>query len=191
MSLQPVANTSLTTLLQAWQKGDGAAFASLFEQVYDQLKKIAAHRLREVAGDSTLSPTELLHEAVIRIADAPTDLKNRAHFFATMSLYIRSTLIDHARARQAQKRGGQHLHVTLTGAAVGEESQIADLLSLDQALVALEKIDPRGSEVLHLTYFAGLEREEIADVLGISRATVDRELRFARAWLHTTLGYGL
>ena len=191
MSVQPVANSSLTTLLLAWQNGDGAAFASLFDQVYDQLKKIAAHRLRESAGESTLSPTELLHEAVIRISDAPTDLKNRAHFFATMSLYIRSTLIDHARARLAQKRGGQQLHVTLTGDAVGEESQIADLLALDQALVALEKIDPRGSEVLHLTYFAGLEREEIAGVLAISRATVDRELRFARAWLHTTLGYGL
>ncbi len=177
-------------LLQSWQNGDGAAFSQLFDQVYDQLKKIAAQRLREVGNNSTLSPTELLHEAVIRVADAPTDWKNRAHFFATMSLYIRATLVDHARAQASQKRGGEHMHVTLTGSVHGEESQIADLLALDQALTSLEKVDERGSQVLHLTYFAGLSRDDIAAVLDISIPTVDRELRFARAWLHTTLGYG-
>ena len=191
MPLPQPPNTSLTTLLQDWQAGDGAAFSQLFDRVYEQLKTIAAYRLREVAGHSTLSPTELLHEAVLRIADAPSDWKNRAHFFASMSLVIRATLVDHARAQATQKRGGQQLHITLTNADLGEESQIADLLALDQALAALEKIDPRGSEVLHLTYFAGLECKEIAAVLDIPLATVNRELRFARAWLHTTLGYGI
>ncbi len=191
MSLPPSDKASLTNLLQAWQQGDGAAFSEVFDQVYGQLKKIAAQRLRDVAGDSTLSPTELLHEAVLRIVDAPKDWKNRAHFFATMSLTIRSTLVDHARTAAAEKRGGGHFNVTLTDAIAGEDSQVTDLLALDQALTGLEKIDPRGSEVLHLTYFAGLEREEIATVLDISRATVDRELKFARAWLHTTLGYGI
>lgn len=189
MSAAPAEKSSLTTLLDAWRQGDGAAFSQLFDQVYAQLKKISAQRLREVGSDSTLSPTELLHEAILRISDAPAEWKNRAHFFASMSLIIRATLVDHARARAAQKRGGNHLHITLTGASVGEESQIADLLSLDQALNALEKIDERGSQILHLTYFAGLTREDIAGVLKISIATVDRELRFARAWLHTTLGY--
>ncbi len=182
---------ALTSLLHAWQQGDGAAFSLLFDNVYAQLKKIAAQRLRDVANNSTLSPTELLHEAVLRISDTPSDWKNRAHFFASMSLIIRATLVDHARAQATHKRGGQLLHVTLTNAAIGEESQIADLLALDQALSALEKIDPRGSEVLHLTYFAGLEGTEIATVLDISLATVNRELRFARAWLHTTLGYAV
>ncbi len=186
----PVETSSLTTLLQSWQQGDGAAFSQLFDQVYDQLKKIAAQRLREVGNNSALSPTELLHEAVIRIADAPTDWKNRAHFFASMSLYIRAALVDHARAAAAQKRGGEFLRVTLTDSALGEESQIADLLALDQALTVLEKVDERGSQVLHLTYFAGLSREEIAGVLDISISTVDREIRFARAWLMTTLGHG-
>jgi RNA polymerase sigma factor (TIGR02999 family) len=191
MNPLPDKSASLTNLLQAWQLGDGAAFSEVFEQVYGQLKKIAAQRLRDVAGDSTLSPTELLHEAVLRIVDAPKDWKNRAHFFATMSLTIRSTLVDHARTQASEKRGGGQFQITITDSAMGEESQVADLLALDQALNGLEAIDPRGAEVLHLTYFAGLEREEIAAVLDISRATVDRELKFARAWLHTTLGYGI
>jgi RNA polymerase sigma factor (TIGR02999 family) len=188
---QPPAASNLTSLLQAWRAGDGKAYSEVFEFAYDKLKQIAALRLREVGGDSTLSPTELLHEAVLRIADAPKDWKNRAHFFASMSLYIRATLVDHARASAAQKRGGHLLHVTLTNANIGEDSQAADLIALDQALVNLEKVDRRGSEVLHLTYFAGLPQNEIAEVLGISLSTVERELRFAKAWLHNTLGYGI
>lgn len=186
-SRSPIEKNSLTVLLQSWRQGDGAAFSQLFDQVYDQLKSIAAHRLNEVGGDSTFSPTELLHEAVLRISDAPKDWQNRAHFFASMSLYIRATLIDHARARSAEKRGGHKVHVTLTSAGVGAESNIADLLTLDQTLKQFEVFDPRGAEILHLTYFAGLDREEIADVLKVSLSTVDRELRFARAWLNLNL----
>lgn len=181
----------LTELLQSWQLGDGRAFAQLFERVYIQLKDIAAHRLREVAGAATLTPTELLHEAVLRVVDTPMDWKNRAHFFATMSLLVRSALIDHARARVAIKRGGDALRVTLGEADVGEESSVADLLSLDQALIKLEALDARSSEVLHLTYFAGLDRQQIADVLDVSLSTVDRELKFARAWLGRELGQKL
>lgn len=185
------APVPLTNLLQAWQQGDGAAFSTLFDQVYDQLRKIAAQRLREVGGDSTLAPTELLHEAVLRIADAPMDWQNRAHFFASMSLYIRAVLVDHARVRAAEKRGGRNLHVTITGANLAVDSNIADLLALDQALNKLEALDARSGEVLHLTYFAGLDREQIADVLKVSVATVDRELRFARSWLNANMDYGL
>lgn len=184
-------NTSLTTLLHEWKEGDGAAFSRVLDQVYEQLKRIAGQRLREVSGDSTLSPTELLHEAVLRVADSPSDWKNRSHFFASMSLVIRSTLVDHARAHAARKRGGDQLRVTFTDLEVGEDSQIADILALDQALTALEEIDPRGAGILHLTYFAGLSREEIASILGISVPTVDRELRFSRAWLSETLGHAI
>ncbi len=173
---------ALTVLLQSWQNGNGKAFAQLFQRVYDQLKQIAAQRLREGSGNS-LSPTELLHEAVLRVMDAPMDWQNRAHFFATVSLHIRATLVDHARARLAQKRGGGNVRVTLSRVEPGEESEIADLLALDQALNNLAELDPRGSEILHLTYFAGLDRLQIVDVLGVSLSTVDRELRFARAWL--------
>ena len=185
------APVPLTNLLQAWQQGDGAAFSTLFDQVYDQLRKIAAQRLREVGGDSALAPTELLHEAVLRIADAPKDWQNRAHFFASMSLYIRAVLVDHARAREAEKRGGRNLHVTITGANLAVDSNIADLLALDQALNKLEALNARSGEVLHLTYFAGLDREQIADVLKVSVATVDRELRFARSWHNANMDYGL
>ena len=184
------AEPALTVLLQAWQHGDGRAFAKVFETVYLQLKQIAVQRLREGSGD-TLSPTELLHEAVLRVVEAPMDWKNRAHFFATMSLHIRATLVDHARARHASKRGGEALRVTLSGNDVGEDSAMVDLLMLDQSLKALEALDPRGGEVLHLTYFAGLDRVQIADVLGISLSTVDRELRFARAWLSKSLAGGV
>lgn len=183
--------SSLTELLQSWQQGDGAAFAQVFDQVYAQLREIAAQRLRQHGGENTLAPTELLHEAVLRIVDAPMNWKNRAHFFATMSLYIRSALVDHARARTAAKRGGHAIKVTLTQSDAGEESMVADLLSLDQALRKLEALDPRSAEVLHLSYFAGLDREQIVDVLQVSMSTVDRELRFARAWLSRELDHAL
>jgi RNA polymerase sigma factor (TIGR02999 family) len=187
MNQQASSDTSLTGLLHAWQQGDGRAFSRLFEQVYAQLKSIAANRLRGGAPGVTLTPTELLHEAVLRAAEVPKDFKNRAHFFATMSLMIRATLVDHARARAAQKRGGDAVRVTLTQGDAGEESMVADILALDQALIRLEALDPRTSEVLHLTYFAGLDRQQIVDVLQLSLATVDRELRFARAWLSKEL----
>jgi RNA polymerase sigma factor (TIGR02999 family) len=190
-ALKPsTAEPALTVLLQAWQQGDGNAFAKVFESVYVQLKQIAGQRLREGSGD-TLSPTELLHEAVLRVVDAPMDWKNRAHFFATMSLHIRATLVDHARARHAAKRGGDALRVSLSGVDLGEDSAMVDLLMLDQSLKALELLDPRGSEILHLSYFADLDRVQIADVLGISLSTVDRELRFARAWLSKALAGGV
>ena len=150
---------------------------------------VAAQRLREVGANATLTPTELLHEAVLRAVEAPMNFKNRAHFFATMSLMIRSTLVDHARARAAQKRGGDVLRITLTQADVGEESIIVDILALDQALLKLEVLDARSSEVLHLTYFAGFDRQQIVDVLQLSMATVDRELKFARAWLSKELAH--
>jgi RNA polymerase sigma factor (TIGR02999 family) len=185
------ADASLTELLKSWQHGDGRAFSLLFERVYAQLKTIAAHRLRDAGPSATLTPTELLHEVVLRAVDAPKDYKNRAHFFATMSLMIRATLVDHARARMAQKRGGDAVRVTLTQADHAEESLVVDILSLDQALIKLDQLDSRSSEVLHLTYFAGFDRKQIADVLQLSIATVDRELKFARAWLSKELDYAL
>jgi RNA polymerase sigma factor (TIGR02999 family) len=186
MSAQPhaaVPPADLTTLLNAWREGDGTAFGHLIDKVYDELKRVAASRLRQVGGSPTLSPTELLHEAVLRVMPGEMDFKSRAHFFATMSLTIRSILVDHARARSANKRGGDLLRVTLTNADVGEESMALDLLAMDQALCQLEAHDPRCAQVMHLTYFAGLEQDAIAGLLDVSIPTVKRDLRFARAWL--------
>jgi RNA polymerase sigma factor (TIGR02999 family) len=178
---------ALTALLQAWKDGEGAACGQVYELAYAELKQIAAQRLSQSGRDLTLTPTVLLHEAFLRVAETPLGFKNRAHFFASMSLYIRSALVDHARARIAAKRGGEHLRVSLSDVQAGEESMVAEILALDQALARLEALDPRGAQVLHLTYFAGLDRMQIVEVLGISLASVDRDLRFARAWLRQEL----
>jgi len=180
-------NPDLTTMLRVWRQGSGTAFSNVLDQVYSQLKSIAAKRLNLHGGSATLTPTELLHEALIGIMPTQMDFKSRAHFFATMSLAIRSILVDHARARAADKRGGDFVRVTLTGHDVGEESMAADLLAMEQALTKLEALDPRAGQVMHLTYFGGLEQEQIATLLEVSVPTVKRDLRFARAWLTKTL----
>jgi RNA polymerase sigma factor (TIGR02999 family) len=176
---------SLTTLLKAWRAGSGTAFADVMDQVYDQLRAIAANRVNRSRGSLTLSPTELLHEVLLKVAPSPMEWNDRAHFFASMSLAIRSVLVDHARARIADKRGGNdRVHVTLTdGIGAGEESVAIDLLALEQALTQLEAMDARCGQVLHLTYFGGLAREEVAAILNISVPTVARDLRFSRAWV--------
>ena len=185
-----LTQSSLTQLLDQWQQGDGLAFEKVMQETFRDLQRMAKGRMYG-NEDLTLSPADLLNEAVIRVMESQPDYKNRAHFFATMSLHMRTVLVDHARARSADKRGAGAVHVTLSHATNAEESMATELIALDQALTALEKIDARGSQVLHLTYFAGLSREEIAEVVGISVPTVDRELRFTRAWLAETLGHDL
>ena len=180
----------LTELLDAWRKGDGAAFDRLIAAAHAELHKMAVGRLRGDNALVTLAPTELLHEAIVRVMGAPPDLANRAHFFATMSLLMRSVLVDRARARLADKRGAGAVKVTLTESAFGEESAAIDLLALDQALRQLEAHDARGCRVLEMTYFGGLERDEIARVLEVSVPTVDRDLKFARAWVNKAMGDG-
>jgi RNA polymerase sigma factor (TIGR02999 family) len=216
--------SSLTQLLNRWQQGDARAFDLLQPQVMRELEKMAESRMHGEHA-ATIAPMDLLQEALLRVlegadrgaerdapngpatqapsptaADPKTTWANRAHFFATMSLHMRAILVDRARARRADKRGGGALHVTLshvehqgqTGLAgpdySAEESLAVELISLDETLTKLAAVDARGAEILHLTYFAGLDREEIATVLSISVRTVDRELRFARAWLSSQLG---
>ena len=186
-SVRPPA---LTDLLQSWQQGEGAAYQQIIHLAYAQLKQIAAQRLGQNGRELTLTPTELLHDALLRVAEAPRDWQNRAHFYASMSLFIRSTLVDHARSRQALKRGEKPQHVSLSLIEDGEPAMAADLLALDQALLKLQTLDARGSEVLHLTYFAGLDRQQIAGVLNVSLSSVDRDLRFTRAWLREELELG-
>lgn len=181
--------STLTRILDSWRDGNDASLNDLFDLSYDQLKQIAAQRLRSTDGSATLSPTELVNEAVVRVMGATPQWQNRAHFFASMSLYMRAVLVDHARARQSERRGSPMLHVTLGKARdVGDDSAIADLLALDSALHQLEALDARSSSVLHLTYFAGLDRHQIGEVLEVSVQIVDRELRFAKSWLNAHLG---
>jgi RNA polymerase sigma factor (TIGR02999 family) len=182
---------TLTQLLDAWHQGQDAALERVFELTYARLKEIATQRLRSHDGKVALSPTELMHEAVVRVLGASPQWQNRAHFFASMSLCMRAALIDQARTGQSERRGHARLHVTLGQADVGAESAIADLLALDQALNHLEAHDARSSSVLHLSYFAGLDRHEMAEVLKVSVQIIDRELRFAKSWLNAHLGTSL
>ena len=176
---------SLTALLDAWRGGEGAAYGPLFDRAYAELRQIASQRLGSADGRSTLSPTELVNEAALRVLGNSMRWQDRGHFFASMSTIMRSVLIDHARARISQKRGGKAIHVTLSQIDVGAESEILDLLALDAALIRLEALDQRSSEVLHLTYFGGLDRRQISEVLQVSLQVVDRELRFAKSWLNS------
>ena len=181
---------SLTLLLHAWKAGDQQALAPLLRSVHGELMRMAASRLRG-ADSGMLSRGDLLNEALLRILESPPDWKDRAHFFAIVSLTMRTVLVDHARARQAHKRGGGRERVSWTISALGEESMAADLLTLDALLRQLESEDPRAAQIVQLTYFGGLERQDIAAVLAISLPTVDRDLRFGRAWLSRQLGRDL
>ena len=184
-------SAELTGFLERWRAGEGGAADRVFALAYDELKQVAAQRLRQAGAPvSTLSPTALLHEAYLRIAEGGVAFRNRAHFYAGMSLYIRSALVDHARARAAEKRGGGVAQVSLIDVLDGEASMVVDVIALDPILKQLEQLDARCADVLHLNCFAGLDRERIAEVLDLSLATIDRDLRFARAWVREELARG-
>lgn len=178
---------AMTVLLQAWKRGDAHAFERVMGAVHAEFLRMAASRLRG-HDQHTLERGDVVNEALLRLMQSPQEWQNRAHFFATASLAMRAVLREHARARLADKRGGGRVQLTLTSAALGEESMAADLLTLDALFDQLAANDPRTARVLELTYFTGLEREAIADVLEISLSSVDRELRFGRAWLSEQLG---
>jgi RNA polymerase sigma factor (TIGR02999 family) len=178
----------VTELLHLWRGGDRSALERLMPRLYDTLRDMAASRLRREGAQQTLEPTALVHEALLRLLGSDTDWQNRAHFLAFAAMHMRSVLVDHARSRMAAKRGGDIVMVTLTQADRAEGSRIElDLLALDQALSQLHVEDERIARVVEMSYFAGMEREEIAAVIGISVPTVDRDLRFARAWLNRAL----
>jgi RNA polymerase sigma factor (TIGR02999 family) len=187
---QQVAPASdLTQLLHAWRNGDGQAFSAAIDRVYGELKRMAVQRIGG-RGEGTLSPTELVHEAVLGMMPAPMDFANRAHFLATMSLAMRAILVDHARARSAEKRGGDQVRMSLSRIDAEDASDAAiDVLALEQGLSRLEALDPRCGQVMHLTYFGGLSQEEIGGLLNVSIPTVKRDLRFARAWLLKALDH--
>ena len=180
-------DTNITGMLQAWRGGDRAALATAMPSLYDTLRRMAAARLRG-ENDATLNPTGLVHEALLRLLGGAADFSNRAHFLGVAALHMRAVLVDQARARLAAKRGGGAVMVTLDpNVDVGADEGALDLLALDQALDQLDQHDPRAAQVMAMTCFAGMQREEIASVIGVSVPTIDRDLRFARAWLNRAL----
>jgi RNA polymerase sigma-70 factor, ECF subfamily len=174
----------ITLLLRQSRDGNREAMDELLPLVYDELHRIAGAYLRSQRPGHTLQATALLNEAYIKLAGAePQEWNSRTHFFATAAAIMRNILVDHARARQAEKRGGGLTPVTLEEAMDHVAGKPPDLLALDDALHALANEDERKARVLELRYFGGLSVEETADVLGLSVATVGREARFATAWL--------
>ena len=178
----------ITQLLHRWQQGDMAAREHLFEALYSDLMHIARSRLSQQT-DGTLQPAALVNESLMRLLGADADYKDRTHFIAIAALKMRSVLVDHLRARAAGKRGGNAEQLTLSYAdEVPDEAAIGyDVLALHQALNQLAEMEPRAASTIELTYFGGMSRDEIAMVLGVSAPTVDRDLRFARAWLNRQL----
>jgi RNA polymerase sigma factor (TIGR02999 family) len=171
-------------LLRHWQQGDQEALRALVPQVYKELRRLAHYHLQSERPDHTLQSTALVHEAYLRlIGSNPADLQNRGHFIAVASRLMRQILVDYARERRAAKRDG--------GCRIAVEyldflpvTADAELLALDDALTELSRMDERQGKIIEMKFFGGLSAPEISEVLGISRATVDRDWATARVWLH-------
>ncbi len=175
---------AVTTLLQAWSQGDESARDQLIPLVYDELKKRAAAYLRRERREHTLSPTALVHESYLRLIGQKSPWQNRGQFFGVASQMMRRILVGHARARSAAKRPGSGLRVALQEDAGAVAPIEVDLILLDRALDELAVLDERQGRVVELRFFGGLSLEEIAENLGVSLATVNRDWRLARAWLY-------
>ncbi|MDJ0749155.1 MAG: sigma-70 family RNA polymerase sigma factor [Woeseiaceae bacterium] len=175
-------SSTVTTLLRDWRAGDAEALEELTPLVYDDLRRIAADRLRGERAGHTLQATALVNEAFLRLSEGELAVSDRAHFFAIAARMIRRILTDYARARGTIKRGGNVSHQTLEEDRVASAVDV-DIVGLDDALCKLADFDQRKSDILELHYYGGMTYDEIAAALGVSPATVDRDLRFAKAWL--------
>ena len=182
----------VTGLLASWHHGDAAALDRLMPLVYNELRRVARGHLRREPAGHTLQPTALVHEVFLRLvaADRMTPT-NRTHFFAISARLMRQVLVDHARRKRADKRGGGATLIGLDEAApAAAPASGVDVLALDEALDVLSSLDARQCRVVELRFFAGLNINETADALDISSATVEREWAMAKAWLHQRLSAG-
>jgi RNA polymerase sigma factor (TIGR02999 family) len=181
--------SQITQMLRKWGDGDREALDELMPLVYDELHRQAARYLRRENNDHTLQTTALIHEAYIKLINQRnTDWQNRAHFFAIAAQAMRRILVDHARTKHRDKRGGNAVKLPLDEAmAEVRDEQSIDLIALDEALTRLAAIDEQQSRVVELRYFSGMSLEDTAGVLKISRATAARDWAMAKAWLHREL----
>jgi len=182
------ASGDVTQLLQAAREGDPEAANGLYDAVYDELRDIARLRLSRHRPGQTLNTTALVHEAYLRLVNQDDAAWNdRAHFFATASRAMRFILIDYARRRTADKRGGSRQAVSMSAVQVGVEDRAEDLLTLNQALDDLKDKSERLSQLVEYKFFGGMTHEEIAAVTGLSVPTIKRDWRRARAWLYRAM----
>ncbi len=182
-------NHEITQMLQKWSNGDDEALDELMPLVYEELRRQAARYLRSERPNHTLQTTALIHEAYLRLIDQNnTQFNSRAHFFAISAKVMRRILVDHARARTRNKRGGMVENLQLDEAMlVPMETQDVNLVALDEALNRLKKLDERQARIVELRYFGGMTLEQTAEALKVSRSTVAQNWTLAKAWLHREL----
>lgn len=179
-----------TVLLHEWRAGNDHAFEDLVRLMYDELRGLASREMRGQPEGHTLRPTALVHEAYLRLAGSESEITDRAHFLGAAATVMRRILIDHARGKQREKRGGKRVRVTLDEGRLGATdggNALLDILALDEALKRLSEESPRKGRAVELHFFGGLTLEEMAGVLGVSVGTAHRDLKLARAWLHREL----
>ena len=181
----------ITRLLVDWSSGDQAALAQLLPLVYDELHRLARGHMRRERPDHLLQTTALVHEAYLRLVDQKhVRWQTRAHFFAVAAQVMRRILVDYARGRRREKRGGGRPDAELHEEAAISAERVDELLAVDSALDSLAALDPRKGKVFELRYFGGMSVEEAAGVLNVSPATVARDWRMAKAWLRREMGDG-
>jgi len=179
--------SEITTLLAAWSEGNREAMDQLLPLVYEQLLALARSRLSLEAAGHTLRPTELVHEAYLRLVQSEIPASNRAHFYALCAQLMRRILIDHAKASLRQKRGGGAVVIALDGLDVASPETPERVLAIHEALEKLAELDARKAQAVELVVFGGLEQEIASQALGISVATLRRDLTMAKAWLHRAI----
>ncbi len=188
---QNTATPDVTAILLAWSNGDRGASDELLNAVYAELRRQAGRAMMREPDDITLQPTALVHEAYLRLIDQKrVTWRNRSHFFGVAAQFMRRILVDHARGRLADKRGGGQTPVTLTdsgAASTPSDSSAVDVVALNDALERLATIDPAQARIVELRYFGGLTIEETAEAVGVSQTTVKSEWAIARAWLRREL----
>lgn len=178
----------VTRLLIDLRAGKKEAESQLLTLLYDELRRLAASYLRRERPDHTLQPTALVHEAYLRMVDdSQQNWENRAHFLGVCAHSMRQILVDHARRRDAAKRGGHEQVIPLDEATISATQRPVELVALDDALTRLEAFDSRQSRVVELRFFGGLTEEEISHVLGVSVRTIKRDWNVARAWLYSEI----
>jgi RNA polymerase sigma factor (TIGR02999 family) len=182
--LMTPANHEVTELLRDWSGGDESALERLMPLVYDELHRLAHQHMKREKPGHILQTSALINEAYLRMVDSPRiHWQNRAQFFGIAARVMRRILVDEARKRRSDKRGGDAIHVTLNEATNVAHEQAASVIALDDALKSLEAIDSRQSSIIELRFFGGLSVDETAEVLKVSPGTVIRDWTFARAWL--------
>lgn len=180
-------HSDVTRLLRAWRSGDSNAMEELMPLVYSQLRSLATRYMRQERPGHTLSSTALVHEAYLKLLSSESPWEDRVHFMAIAAMTMRRILVDHARTSRRSKRGGGADRVALEDAMLSQQPMSLDILALDDALLRLSQQDARKGRLIELSYFGGLNCEEAAAVLEVSTATVNRDLKLARAWLQQEL----